>query len=98
MWCKADALLNVARVFLNSGPEDRSGVDHTLVVVQVSAENLAKNVPAGTSEPPKMLALSGGVGTGPTVEARSTSGLGASAIHSTERTTPAPSGQHPWWV
>jgi hypothetical protein len=29
-------------------PEDRSGEDRTLVVVQVSAENLARNVPAET--------------------------------------------------
>jgi hypothetical protein len=45
----ADALVDVARVFLNTAPEDRSGEDRTLVVVQVSAENLARNVPAGTS-------------------------------------------------
>jgi hypothetical protein len=44
----ADALVDVARVFLNTAPEDRSGEDRTLVVVQVSAENLARNVPAGT--------------------------------------------------
>jgi hypothetical protein len=36
----------VARGFLSSAPEDRSGEDRTLVVVHVSAENLAKNVPA----------------------------------------------------
>jgi hypothetical protein len=42
--------VDVARVFLNTAPEDRSGEDRSLVVVQVSAENLARNVPAGTSE------------------------------------------------
>jgi len=42
--------VDVARVFLNTAPEDRSGEDRTLVVVQVSAENLARKVPAGTSE------------------------------------------------
>jgi hypothetical protein len=36
--------------FLNTAPEDRSGEDRTLVVVQVSAENLARKVPAGTPE------------------------------------------------
>ena len=46
----ADALVDVARVFLNTAPEDRSGEDRTLVVVQVSAENLARNVPAGTPQ------------------------------------------------
>jgi hypothetical protein len=40
----------MARVFLNTSPEDRSGEDRNLVVVQVSAENLARNVPAGTPE------------------------------------------------
>jgi hypothetical protein len=49
-YSNADALLDVARVFLNTAPEDRSGEDRTLVVVQVSAENLARNVPAGTPE------------------------------------------------
>jgi len=47
----ADALLDVARVFLNTAPEDRSGEDRTLVAVHVSAENIAGNVPAGTSHP-----------------------------------------------
>jgi hypothetical protein len=49
-YSNADALLDVARVFLNTAPEDRSGEDRTLVVVQVSAENLARNVPAGAPE------------------------------------------------
>jgi hypothetical protein len=49
-YSNADALLDMARVFLNTAPEDRSGEDRTLVVVQVSAENLAKSVPAGTPE------------------------------------------------
>ena len=47
-YSNADALVDVARVFLNTAPEDRSGEDRTLVVVQVSAENLARSVPAGT--------------------------------------------------
>jgi len=34
--------------FLNTAPEDRSGEDRTLLVVHVSAENLAGNVPATT--------------------------------------------------
>ena len=44
----ADALLDVAQVFLDTTPQDRSGEDRTLVVVHVSAEQLAGNVPAGT--------------------------------------------------
>jgi hypothetical protein len=57
VYSKADALLDVARVFLEAAPEDRSGADRTLVVVQVSAEQLGHipaatpadgNVPAGT--------------------------------------------------
>jgi hypothetical protein len=54
VYSNADALLDVARGFLNTAPEDRSGEDRTLVVVHVSAENLAKtgpDVPAGTSQP-----------------------------------------------
>jgi hypothetical protein len=49
-YSNADALVDVARVFLNTAPEDRSGEDRSLVVVQVSAENLARNVPAGTPQ------------------------------------------------
>jgi Domain of unknown function (DUF222)/HNH endonuclease len=48
MYSNADALLDVARGFLETAAEDRSGEDRTLVVVQVSAENLARNVPAET--------------------------------------------------
>jgi hypothetical protein len=48
MYGSADALLDVARVFLNTTPQDRSGEDRSLVVVHVSAENLADDVPAGT--------------------------------------------------
>jgi Domain of unknown function (DUF222)/HNH endonuclease len=48
----ADALLDVARGFLDTAPVDCSGEDRTLVVVQVSAEQLAGNVPAGTSVQP----------------------------------------------
>lgn len=51
VYSSADALLDVARGFLASAPEDRSGEDRTLVVVQVSAELLAGDVPAGTSDP-----------------------------------------------
>jgi hypothetical protein len=46
----ADALVDVARGFLNAAPQDRSGEDRTLVVVHVSAEQLAGNVPAATSD------------------------------------------------
>jgi 5-methylcytosine-specific restriction endonuclease McrA len=49
-YSKADALLDVARVFLNTAPQDRSGEDRTLVVVHVSADNLGR-VPAGSQEP-----------------------------------------------
>ncbi|MGP9846132.1 DUF222 domain-containing protein [Brachybacterium sp. 107] len=45
---KADALLQLARTFLDAEPDDRSGEDRHLVVVQVSAESLTQNVPAGT--------------------------------------------------
>jgi hypothetical protein len=62
VYSKADALLDVARVFLNTAPEDRSGEDRTLVVVHVSAENLAGNVPAGTSEPAEAVCHIAGVG------------------------------------
>ncbi|HEX3205606.1 MAG TPA: DUF222 domain-containing protein, partial [Propionibacteriaceae bacterium] len=50
-YSNADALLDVARVFLETAPEDRSGEDRTLVVVHVSAEQLGRTVPAGTPEP-----------------------------------------------
>ena len=53
-YSNADAILDVARGFLNTAAEDRSGEDRTLVVVQVSAENLTRNpqdVPAGTVQP-----------------------------------------------
>ncbi|GAA1307436.1 HNH endonuclease signature motif containing protein [Brachybacterium tyrofermentans] len=46
---QADALHNLARTFLYAEPEDRSGEDRHLVVVQVSAEALTGCVPAGTS-------------------------------------------------
>jgi hypothetical protein len=48
LYTSADALLDVARVFLNTTPQDRSGEDRSLVVVHVAAENLAGGVPAGT--------------------------------------------------
>jgi hypothetical protein len=49
-YSKADALVDVARVFLNTAPRDRSGEDRSLVVVHVSADNLGR-VAAGTQEP-----------------------------------------------
>ena len=36
----ADAVLDVARVYIDTAPEDRSGEDRTLVVVHVAAEQL----------------------------------------------------------
>ena len=64
MYSKADALLDVARVFLNTTPQDRSGEDRSLVVVHVSAENLADDVPAGTPAEPAS-ADGGGAGRRP---------------------------------
>jgi hypothetical protein len=46
----ANAIVDVARVFLDTAPEDRSGEDRTLVVVHVSAEQLARDVPAAAYE------------------------------------------------
>src|SRR5699024_8932981 len=37
---KADALHNLARTFLDAEPDDRSGEDRHLVIVEVSAETL----------------------------------------------------------
>ena len=48
-YSKADALLDVARVFLNTAPQG-SGEDRALVVVHVSADNLGR-VPTGSQEP-----------------------------------------------
>jgi Domain of unknown function (DUF222) len=62
VYCKADALLDVARVFLDTVPEDRSGEDRTLVIVHVSAENVAGNVPAGTVHPVEAVGHIDGVG------------------------------------
>lgn len=45
---RADALVSVARTFLDAEPDDRSGEDRHLVIVQVSAEALSRDVPAGT--------------------------------------------------
>lgn len=45
---RADALHSVARTFLDAEPDDRSGEDRHLVVVQVSTEALPRDVPAGT--------------------------------------------------
>jgi hypothetical protein len=64
-YSRADALLDVARGFLNTAPEDRSGEDRTLVVVNVSSENLARivsDVPAGTSQPAQAVCHIEGVG------------------------------------
>jgi hypothetical protein len=61
----ADALLDVARGFLKTAPEDRSGEDRTLVVVHVSADNLSRtapDVPAGTSQPDAAVCQIEGVG------------------------------------
>jgi Domain of unknown function (DUF222)/HNH endonuclease len=46
-YSNVDALMDVARGFLDTAPQDRSGEDRTLVVVHVSAGQLAGNVPAG---------------------------------------------------
>jgi Domain of unknown function (DUF222)/HNH endonuclease len=65
IYSNADAVLDVARGFLNTAPEDRSGEDRTLVVVQVSAENLTRNphdVPAGTIQPTEATCHIGGAG------------------------------------
>ena len=51
-YTSADAILDIARVFVNTTPEDRSGEDRSLVVVQVHADQLTStddNAPAGTS-------------------------------------------------
>ncbi|MFC7465855.1 DUF222 domain-containing protein [Brachybacterium sp. GCM10030252] len=47
---RADALLDVARGYLAAAPDDRSGEDRHVVVVQVSADALSRDVPAGTSQ------------------------------------------------
>jgi hypothetical protein len=52
-YSNADALVDVARGFLNAAPQDRSGEDRTVVVVHVSAEQLAGNVPAATPDSDK---------------------------------------------
>jgi hypothetical protein len=64
-YSKADALVDVARGFLATAPEDRSGEDRTLVVVTVSADNLTRavpDVPAGTSQPAEAICHIEGVG------------------------------------
>jgi hypothetical protein len=61
----ADALVDVAQGFLNTTPEDRSGEDRNLVVIQVSAENLTRDsadVPAGTVQPAQATCHIDGVG------------------------------------
>jgi len=75
VYSNADALLDVARGFLDTAPEDRSGEDRTLVVVHVSAENLAKtvpDVPAGTSQPSEAVCHIDGVGSVEPATAQST--------------------------
>ena len=65
VYSNADALLDVARSFLDVAPQDRSGEDRTLVVVHVSAEQLARtvpDVPAGTAQPAEAVCHIEGVG------------------------------------
>ena len=72
---RADALVDVARAFVNTAPEDRSGADRHLVVVHVDADLLTdpatpmpmaepelKDVPAGTSPPRDAVCHIQGVG------------------------------------
>jgi len=48
----ADALLDVARVFLDAALEDRSGEDRTMVVVHVAADSLSRRrISAGPADP-----------------------------------------------
>jgi hypothetical protein len=64
-YSNADALVDVARGFLATAPQDRSGEDRTLVVVHVSADNLTRegaDVPAGTSQPAEAVCHLAGVG------------------------------------
>ncbi|MDN5686727.1 MAG: HNH endonuclease [Brachybacterium sp.] len=67
---RADALLSLARTFLDAEPDDRSGEDRHLVVVEVSAETLPRDVPAGT--PPQSMAAP----TSPDVPARTSQRCG----------------------
>ena len=68
---RADALHSLARTYLSSEPDDRSGEDRHLVIVQVSAEALTQNVPAGTPRAPESdvpagtLPRCGALGAGP---------------------------------
>ncbi|MEE1618680.1 HNH endonuclease signature motif containing protein [Brachybacterium sp. J153] len=55
---RADALHDLARTYLATEPDDRSGEDRHLVVVQVSADSLQQGVPAGT--PPRCAVIGGG--------------------------------------
>jgi Domain of unknown function (DUF222) len=61
-YSNVDALLDVARGFLTTAPQDRSGEDRAMVVVHVSADNLARGVPAGTSQPEDAICHIHGVG------------------------------------
>jgi hypothetical protein len=74
-YTRVDALLDVARSFTATAPEDRSGEDRTLVVVQVAADLLAADllaadrlaadpvdVPAGTSAPASPTCHVAGIG------------------------------------
>lgn len=47
---RCDALHDLARTYLAAEPDDRSGEDRHLVIVQVGAEALTRNVPAGPPE------------------------------------------------
>lgn len=51
VYSTADALLDVSRTFLATAPEDRSGEDRTLVVVQVAADQLAAHPPPPRGTP-----------------------------------------------
>ena len=45
---RADALLDLARTYLDAEPDDRSGEDRHLVIILVCAAALSQNGPAGT--------------------------------------------------
>ncbi|MDN5899625.1 MAG: HNH endonuclease [Brachybacterium sp.] len=79
---RADALHDLARTYLDAEPDDRSGEDRHLVVVQVSADSLTAGVPAGTlhaAGPPTV-----GVPAG-TSERCGVVGQGPLEVHTAER-------------
>ena len=91
-YSQVDALLDVARGFLNTAPEDRSGEDRTLVVVHVDADLLGdqpalEDVPAGTSQVGRVCHLQGLGGIEPGTAQRlacDATLLGAISTHSGE--------------